>query len=65
MACVLAVDDAAFMGKVVSDALASGGHEVVGEVPMAWRGSTRSSPERVAGRSARAGTPQGLSLCPL
>lgn len=31
MACVLAVDDAAFMRKVVSDALASGGHEVVGE----------------------------------
>ena len=31
MARVLVVDDAAFMRKVVSDALASGGHEVVGE----------------------------------
>src|SRR5437016_660369 len=31
MARVLVVDDAAFMRKVVGDALASGGHEVVGE----------------------------------
>jgi two-component system chemotaxis response regulator CheY len=31
MARVLVVDDAAFMRKVVSDALAKGGHEVVGE----------------------------------
>src|SRR3979411_3023659 len=31
MARVLVVDDAAFMRKVVSDPLASGGHEVVGE----------------------------------
>ncbi|MFN8132446.1 MAG: response regulator [Solirubrobacteraceae bacterium] len=31
MARVLVVDDAAFMRKMVSDALASGGHEVVGE----------------------------------
>jgi two-component system chemotaxis response regulator CheY len=31
MARVLVVDDAAFMRKVVSDALASAGHEVVGE----------------------------------
>jgi two-component system, chemotaxis family, chemotaxis protein CheY len=31
MARVLVVDDAAFMRKVVSDALATGGHEVVGE----------------------------------
>ena len=31
MARVLVVDDTAFMRKVVSDALASGGHEVVGE----------------------------------
>ncbi|MGH2896088.1 MAG: response regulator [Solirubrobacteraceae bacterium] len=31
MARVLVVDDAAFMRKVVSDALVSGGHEVVGE----------------------------------
>lgn len=31
MARVLVVDDAAFMRKLVSDALASGGHEVVGE----------------------------------
>lgn len=31
MARVLVVDDAAFMRKVLSDALASGGHEVVGE----------------------------------
>ena len=31
MARVLIVDDAAFMRKMLSDALASGGHEVVGE----------------------------------
>jgi two-component system, chemotaxis family, chemotaxis protein CheY len=31
MARVLVVDDAVFMRKVVSDALASGGHEVIGE----------------------------------
>jgi two-component system chemotaxis response regulator CheY len=31
MARVLVVDDAAFMRKVVSDALTSGGHEVIGE----------------------------------
>jgi two-component system chemotaxis response regulator CheY len=31
MARILVVDDAAFMRKVVSDALASGGHEVIGE----------------------------------
>ena len=31
MARVLVVDDAAFMRKVVSDALSGGGHEIVGE----------------------------------
>jgi two-component system chemotaxis response regulator CheY len=31
MARVLVVDDAAFMRKLLSDALTSGGHEVVGE----------------------------------
>jgi two-component system chemotaxis response regulator CheY len=31
MARVLVVDDAAFMRKVVSDALIGGGHEVIGE----------------------------------
>ena len=31
MARVLVVDDAAFMRKVVGDALASGGHDVIGE----------------------------------
>jgi two-component system chemotaxis response regulator CheY len=31
MARVLVVDDAAFMRKMVTDALAKGGHEVVGE----------------------------------
>jgi two-component system chemotaxis response regulator CheY len=31
MARVLVVDDAAFMRRVVSDALASGGHDVIGE----------------------------------
>ena len=31
MARVLVVDDAAFMRKIVGDALAKGGHEVVGE----------------------------------
>src|SRR5215510_15185192 len=31
MARILVVDDAAFMRKMVTDALAKGGHEVVGE----------------------------------
>ena len=31
MARVLVVDDAAFMRKVLTDALIAGGHEVVGE----------------------------------
>ena len=31
MARVLVVDDAAFMRKMVTDALATGGHEVIGE----------------------------------
>ncbi|MEA2479800.1 MAG: two-component system, chemotaxis family, chemotaxis protein CheY [Thermoleophilaceae bacterium] len=31
MARVLVVDDAVFMRKVVSDALAKGGHEIIGE----------------------------------
>ena len=31
MARVLVVDDAAFMRKMVSDALAKGGHEVIGQ----------------------------------
>jgi two-component system chemotaxis response regulator CheY len=31
MARVLVVDDAAFMRKMLSDALATGGHEIVGE----------------------------------
>ena len=31
MARILVVDDAAFMRKVVSDALAAGGHDVIGE----------------------------------
>jgi two-component system, chemotaxis family, chemotaxis protein CheY len=31
MARVLVVDDAAFMRKVVSDALAAGGHDVIGQ----------------------------------
>jgi len=31
MARILVVDDAAFMRKVLSDALASGGHELAGE----------------------------------
>ena len=31
MARILVVDDAAFMRKMVSDALTKGGHEVVGE----------------------------------
>ena len=35
MARVLVVDDAAFMRKVVSDALASGGHDVIGEPDIA------------------------------
>ncbi len=41
MARVLVVDDAAFMRKVVSDALASGGHEVVGEATNGAEAVTR------------------------
>ncbi len=48
MARVLVVDDAAFMRKVVSDALASGGHEVIGE---AGNGMRRSPASRSSSRS--------------
>ena len=37
MARVLVVDDAAFMRKMLSDALVKGGHEVVGEASTATR----------------------------
>ena len=38
MARVLIVDDAAFMRKMLSDALAKGGHEVIGEGAQRRRG---------------------------
>ena len=41
MARVLVVDDAAFMRKVVSDALSGGGHEVVGEAGNGTEAVTR------------------------
>lgn len=41
MARVLVVDDAAFMRKVVSDALNGGGHEVVGEASNGAEAITR------------------------
>jgi two-component system, chemotaxis family, chemotaxis protein CheY len=41
MARVLVVDDAAFMRKVVSDALTKGGHEVVGEAGTGVEAITR------------------------
>ena len=41
MARVLVVDDAAFMRKLLSDALASGGHEVVGEAGNGAEAVTR------------------------
>ena len=41
MARVLVVDDAAFMRKLLSDALASGGHEVVGEAGNGTEAVTR------------------------
>ena len=41
MARVLVVDDAAFMRKMVSDALAKGGHEVVGEAGNGTEAVTR------------------------
>jgi two-component system, chemotaxis family, chemotaxis protein CheY len=41
MARVLVVDDAAFMRKMVSDALAKGGHEVVGEAGNGVEAVTR------------------------
>jgi two-component system, chemotaxis family, chemotaxis protein CheY len=41
MARVLVVDDAAFMRRVVSDALAAGGHEVVGEAGNGSEAVTR------------------------
>jgi two-component system chemotaxis response regulator CheY len=41
MARVLVVDDAAFMRKVVSDALTKGGHEVVGEAGNGVEAITR------------------------
>jgi two-component system, chemotaxis family, chemotaxis protein CheY len=41
MARVLVVDDAAFMRKVVSDALAAGGHDVIGEAGNGSEAITR------------------------
>ena len=41
MARVLVVDDAAFMRKIVSDALTKGGHEVVGEAANGNEAITR------------------------
>jgi two-component system chemotaxis response regulator CheY len=41
MARVLVVDDAAFMRKLLSDALVSGGHEVVGEAGNGLEAVTR------------------------
>jgi two-component system, chemotaxis family, chemotaxis protein CheY len=41
MARILVVDDAAFMRKVLSDALAGGGHEVVGEAANGNEAVTR------------------------
>ncbi len=41
MARVLVVDDAAFMRRVVSDALASGGHDVIGEAANGREAITR------------------------
>ena len=41
MARVLVVDDAAFMRKMVSDALTKGGHEVVGEAGNGAEAITR------------------------
>ena len=41
MARVLVVDDAAFMRKMVSDALTKGGHEVVGEAGNGSEAVTR------------------------
>ena len=41
MARVLVVDDAAFMRKVVSDALSGGGHEVIGEAANGREAITR------------------------
>ena len=41
MARILVVDDAAFMRKMVSDALIKGGHEVVGEAGNGSEAVTR------------------------
>ena len=57
MARVLVVDDAAFMRKMVSDALTKGGHEVVGE---AGNGRRRSLASRSSSPSSRRST----SRCP-
>src|SRR3954462_15777965 len=41
MARVLVVDDAAFMRKMVSDALTAGGHEIIGEAATGGEALTR------------------------
>ena len=53
MARVLVVDDAAFMRKVVSDALASGGHEVVGEAGNGTEAVQRYQDALARARDAR------------
>ena len=58
MARVLVVDDAAFMRKMVSDALTKGGHEVVGEA-----GNGLEAVAQYQEPQARGGPPS-TSRCP-
>ena len=67
MARVLVVDDAAFMRKMVSDALAKGGHEVVGEAGNGVEAVARfqelqarpHDPRHHDAREGRPGRPRG------
>ena len=58
MARILVVDDAAFMRKMVSDALTKGGHEVVGEAGNGDGGDHRAS------RSSSPSSRRSTSRCP-
>ena len=58
MARVLVVDDAAFMRKMLGDALSKGGHDVIGEADERPRG------RRPLLRSSSPTSPRSTSRCP-
>ena len=65
MARVLVVDDAAFMRKMVSDALAKGGHEVVGEAMNQMMAAAANATSGVLGTEVEIAPPDTRVLTSL